>query len=387
MAARQAARTARLGRPGRSGPGTAGHDRQARRPRARRVRLDPAPGADAGAGSRGGPGGAGAAGLELISHGVLPGKTVLDTLDGACSVPSPPLAYSPPRARRSRGRSTRRPAAGRSGTRSPTRPGHGAGDELPLVVMLHGYGGNHADALVGHVARAGRGAPGRTAGRWLPMAMVTVDGGNGYWNPHPGDDPMAMVIDELIPLLPAPRPGRPPRRIGTMGISMGGYGALLLAEKYPHLIAAVAAISPAIWTSYAAGPGRPTPARTLRRRPSPPTTRLPMPRRSAARPVRVASGYDDPFYPGVQALARPCSGTAAVVDFSPGLPHRRLLRRAATAVAGLPRPLSGGLKPLSPSWIDNSGSTQPTWTRTRSPRTAAIRRAGRSAESYRAQRT
>jgi S-formylglutathione hydrolase FrmB len=35
---------------------------------------------------------------------------------------------------------------------------------------------------------------------------------------------------------------------------MGGYGALLLAEKYPHLITAVAAISPAIWRS--GGPSR-----------------------------------------------------------------------------------------------------------------------------------
>jgi hypothetical protein len=39
--------------------------------------------------------------------------------------------------------------------------------------------------------------------------------------------------------------------------------------------------------------------------------------------VRVASGYDDPFYPGVQALARALPalggmGGAAVVDFGPG---------------------------------------------------------------------
>jgi hypothetical protein len=33
--------------------------------------------------------------------------------------------------------------------------------------------------------------------------------------------------------------------------------------------------------------------------------------------VRVASGYDDPFYPGVQALARALPASA-VVDFSKG---------------------------------------------------------------------
>jgi len=35
-----------------------------------------------------------------------------------------------------------------------------------------------------------------------------------------------------------------------MGISMGGFGALAIAESVPHLIHGVAAISPAIWTTY-----------------------------------------------------------------------------------------------------------------------------------------
>ncbi len=129
-------------------------------------------------------------------------------------------------------------------------PRHRRGDELPLVVMLHGYGGSHADALAGMSPAQALAL--KAGGRPLPpMAMVTADGGGGYWNPHPGDDPMAMVIDELIPRCQRLGLGRPPRRIATLGISMGGYGALLFAEKYPRLIGAVAAISPAVWTSYA----------------------------------------------------------------------------------------------------------------------------------------
>ena len=27
-----------------------------------------------------------------------------------------------------------------------------------------------------------------------------VDGGGGYWNPHPGDNPQAMLTGELIPM-------------------------------------------------------------------------------------------------------------------------------------------------------------------------------------------
>jgi len=92
---------------------------------------------------------------------------------------------------------------------------------------------------------------------------------------------------------------------------MGGYGAILLAEKYPHLIGAVAAISPAIWTSYAeaksanagayaSAPGfaagdAVTHAGAL-----------------AGVPVRVAAGSGDPFYPGVQALARALPKSAEV---------------------------------------------------------------------------
>jgi S-formylglutathione hydrolase FrmB len=43
------------------------------------------------------------------------------------------------------------------------------------------------------------------------------------------------------------------RRIGIAGESMGGYGALLLAQRMAaHGVAAVAALSPAIFTNYAA---------------------------------------------------------------------------------------------------------------------------------------
>lgn len=170
--------------------------------------------------------------VELVDHDVLPGKAELDRLDGACSVASPPLAYQP--------LGPAHEGSFRSAARNRTvgytiayPPGHRPGDALPLVIMLHGYGGNHADALVGMspaqaVAIKANNRP------LKPMALATVDGGNGYWTPHPGDDPMAMVIDEFIPLCRRLGLGRPPQPIGTMGISMGGYGALLLAEKYPE---------------------------------------------------------------------------------------------------------------------------------------------------------
>ena len=257
---------------------------------------------------------AGVTGVELVSHGVLPGRAALDSLDGACSVPAPRLAYS-------------RPGPSFSGTfysaarRRPVGytiaypPGRQAGDQLPLVVMLHGYGASHASALSGMSPAQALAV--KADGRPLaPMAMVTVDGGNGFWTPHPGDNAMAMVIDELIPLCQRRGLGRPPHRIGTMGISMGGYGALLFAEKYPRLISAVAAISPGIWTSYdqakTADPAAYASAAAFSANDT-----ITHAAALAAIPVRVATGYDDPFYPGVQVLVRSLPA-GAVLDFAPG---------------------------------------------------------------------
>jgi enterochelin esterase-like enzyme len=258
---------------------------------------------------------AGAAGVELVDHGVLPGKGMLDSLDGACSVPAPDLApYAPPGPSLS-GTFYSRARNQIVGYTIAYPPGHRPGDRLPLVIMLHGYGGNHTNAVSGMTPAQALAL--RVNGEPLaPMAMVTVDGGGGYWNPHPGDDPMGMLTRELIPLCRRRGLGAQSRRISVMGISMGGYGALLLGEKYPRLVAAVAAISPAIWTSYEqakaanaeayasaadfAADDAVTHAAAL-----------------AHLPVRVAAGYADPFYPGVRALASALPG-AAVVAFGNG---------------------------------------------------------------------
>ena len=253
---------------------------------------------------------AGAAGFELVSRGVLPGKGELDQLDGACSVPAASLAgYAPPGPQYS---GTFYSTARRTtvGYTIGYPPGHGPGARLPLVIALHGFGGNHTDALSGlSPAQAVALKPGGTP--LPPMALVTVDGGGGYWNPHPGDNPQAMVIDELIPLCRRAGLGAGTREIGVLGISMGGYGAILLAEKYPHLVGAVAAISPAIWTSYAqaksANPGAYASAADFAQ-----DDAVTHAAALAKTPVRVAAGSGDPFYPGVQALARALPKSAEV---------------------------------------------------------------------------
>jgi pimeloyl-ACP methyl ester carboxylesterase len=193
--------------------------------------------------------GAAFTGFELVEHGVLPGKQTLDELDGACSVSGPALTFAPA----GPSRSGRFFSVARNRTVGYTiayPPGHGLGSALPLAISLHGFGGNHTSGLGGVTLSRALGA--RENGRSLPpMALVSVDGGGLYWNQHPGDDPMGMIIHELIPMCQRLGLGTSAHGLGAIGISMGGYGALLLAEKNPRLIAAVTAISPAVWTTYA----------------------------------------------------------------------------------------------------------------------------------------
>jgi enterochelin esterase-like enzyme len=258
----------------------------------------------------------GATGVELINHGVLPGKLYLEEIDGACSVPRPALEYG------ILGQSMNGTFYSSARRRQVDftiayPPGHRSGDELALVAMLHGYGGDHTDAFASMTpaqAAALQVSVTPAASR-APLAIVTVDGGGGYWNRHPGDDPMSMVVDELIPMCQARGLGQPAHGVGLMGISMGGYGALAIAERYPDLIRAVAAISPAVWTSFdqARGANAGAFASAADFAANDVITHASALSKTA---VRVASGADDPFHPGVVQLikALPTGNMSVIID-------------------------------------------------------------------------
>jgi S-formylglutathione hydrolase FrmB len=122
-----------------------------------------------------------------------------------------------------------------------------------VVLILHGYQSDHRAAFssLGLQYALARDVE---RGHMSPIALASVDGGNGYWHPRAdGDDPQGMLVYEFLPLLGAT--GLRTRPVGLLGWSMGGYGALLLAETYPQLVRRVAAESPAIWPSFAASQG------------------------------------------------------------------------------------------------------------------------------------
>lgn len=120
-------------------------------------------------------------------------------------------------------------------------------DPLPVAVVLHGRGDDHASAFDPDQLGLDRFLAAAVAGGTPPFALASVDGGESFWHDRSdGDAAATMVIDELLPLLE--RRGADTGRIGLTGWSMGGLGSLHLARLLgPDRVAAVAAISSALW--------------------------------------------------------------------------------------------------------------------------------------------
>ncbi|WP_183093429.1 alpha/beta hydrolase [Nocardioides stalactiti] len=142
---------------------------------------------------------------------------------------------------------------------SPNLPGRDVGwacllppdltaDGLPVVIALHALGGDHTSVMDLGVDRFLAAA---VADGVPPFAVVSVDGGDGYWHPHDGEDAGALVVDELLLAVTGDPTftGLDTGRIGLLGWSMGGYGALRLGPLLgADRVRAVAAASPAVWS-------------------------------------------------------------------------------------------------------------------------------------------
>lgn len=117
-------------------------------------------------------------------------------------------------------------------------PGKGA--LQGVIFCLHGYQADHRFAFDSVQV------PEAATRVGLRVAVAGVDGGaDSYWHRRAdGTDALAMLLEEFVPLVQG-MVGLLPQAL--MGWSMGGYGALLAAERARSRFVAVAPASPALW--------------------------------------------------------------------------------------------------------------------------------------------
>jgi pimeloyl-ACP methyl ester carboxylesterase len=108
------------------------------------------------------------------------------------------------------------------------------------IVCLHGRGDDHRFAFNEVPVHDFVAAEGKR------LAVAACDGGpESYWHPRrDGSDAATVVVEELVPVV---REALGVEPVAVLGWSMGGYGAIRLAEVHAGLFAAVAASSPALY--------------------------------------------------------------------------------------------------------------------------------------------
>jgi hypothetical protein len=187
------------------------------------------------------------------------------------------------------------------------------GVTLPLVVALHWLGVDHR-ALAGDELGLDRYLAQHVQEGGAPFAIAAPDGGTGYWHPHDGDDAGAMVTDELLPILQ--QRGYDTARLGLLGWSMGGYGALRLAGlRGFDATASVVASSPALWSD----PGDASSTGFADADEYDEYSVFHDQGRLAGIPVRIDIGTGDPFYRDVQEYVDGFPDSADVTStFEPG---------------------------------------------------------------------
>jgi enterochelin esterase-like enzyme len=120
---------------------------------------------------------------------------------------------------------------------------NGAGPGRPLLVFLHGRGGDQDSELSSQLFAALR-ALGRTA----PDIAFPYGDDHSYWHDRSDGAWSQYVLREVIPEAVAMLHADP-RRIAIGGISMGGFGAYDIARFAPGRFCAVGGHSAAVWTS------------------------------------------------------------------------------------------------------------------------------------------
>ncbi|MBS1869769.1 MAG: hypothetical protein JSS99_08900 [Actinobacteria bacterium] len=192
-------------------------------------------------------------------------------------------------------------------------PGRAPHGPRPLLVFLHGRGADDRSYLDAPMFAALR-----RLGARAPIVAFPDGGDHSYWHDRADGAWSRYVTDEVIPRVTRRFHGDP-RRVAIGGISMGGFGALDLAERRARRWCAVGAHSPALWRTagetadgafddaadfaahdVVAVAGTAAGAAALR-----------------AQPLWIDAGDGDPFLPGDRAFVDALHGTARL-DTAPG---------------------------------------------------------------------
>lgn len=176
-------------------------------------------------------------------------------------------------------------------------PGAESGGRLPMLVFLHGRGGDQGseqvDQFFAALAKLGNRAP---------IVAFPYGGDHSYWHDRADGNWGNYVVDEVIPQV-AQRYDGNPHRVAVGGISMGGFGAFDLAMHFPGRFCAVGGHGPALWqTGGETAPGAFDDAEDFDRNNvigAAASNAAPF----TSQPVWIDAGAQDPFQPGDQAFA------------------------------------------------------------------------------------
>ena len=169
-----------------------------------------------------------------------------------------------------------------------------------VAYLLPGRGGT-ADALTGLGFDGFLAEYLRNGG--VPFAIAAMDSGESYYHRRlSGEDRLAVAMVDLPEVVRGVL-GVSRLREALLGQSMGGYGALLAAEREPRRFRAVAVAGPAIFPSYedenrSVGDAFDSAGDYARNDVTAHAARL------RDTPVRIAAGTRDPFLPGIRIFAR-----------------------------------------------------------------------------------
>ncbi len=107
----------------------------------------------------------------------------------------------------------------------------------PLLLLLHGFGGNHRDwselTALSHDLDG------------LPLVVVMPDGDTSWYVNSPVDTGARYedyLVHDMLPAAAA-RYGGDTVALGVAGLSMGGYGALVLGLRHPEIFRFIGALS------------------------------------------------------------------------------------------------------------------------------------------------